>query len=151
VLAIAESKARGKVPTQVKSVTVKALQEKFSKYLAASGFDVRKDHMIVGSSGVEHVFCLALYRNVGKPFVIDIESSDKPISPVHVIRYFAKKLDVKGRVSDMTLIVEPSLDKEARRLALFYQIKFTELGDTFGIGRGLAHLDGDSQETAEKY
>jgi len=93
---------------------------------------VRKDHVIVGSSGVEHTFSLALFRNGGKPLVIDIESSDSPLTSVQVIRFFAKKLDVKGRVADTTLVVQPNLDRDARRLATFYQIKFAELGSRFG-------------------
>jgi len=126
-LATAESKARAKVPSQEKPESIEALQEEFAKYLAASGFDVRKDHMVVGSSGVEHIFSLALFRDGGKPITIDIESSEKPISSIQVIRFFAKKLDVKGRVADTTLIVKPNLDRDARKLANFYQIKFTEL------------------------
>lgn len=127
VLAVPESKTKGKAPSQEKSETIEALQEEFAKYLSASGFDVRKDHMVVGSSGVEHIFPLALFRDGGKPIVIDIESSEKPISSIQVIRFFAKNLDVKGRVADTTLIVKPNLDRDARKLATFYQIKFTEL------------------------
>jgi len=128
VLSAAEFEARGRMPIKARSETLKALQEEFAKHLVAAGFDVRKDHMVVGSSGVEHTFSLALFRNGGKPVVIDIESSDKPISSVQVIKFFAKKLDIKERVSDTTLIVEPNLDRDARKLAAFYQIKFTELG-----------------------
>ncbi len=132
VLAAAESGERGRAPAKAKPEAIKSLQEEFAKYLAASGFDVRKDHMIVGSSGVEHVFSLALFRNGGKPIVIDIESSDRPIGSVQVIRFFAKKLDVRDRVVDTTLVAEPSLDRDARRLATFYQIKSTELGSRTG-------------------
>ena len=141
VLATVEPRARGKVPVQEKSRGAKALQERFAKYLAASGFDVRKDHMVVGSSGVEHIFSLALFRNGGKPVVIDIESSEKPISPIQVIRFFAKKLDIKGRVTDTTLIVEPNLDRDARRLATFYRIKFTELSSIIGTEWSTTRLD----------
>jgi len=130
VLITAASERKAKMP-KLKPETIEALQEEFARYLAASGFNVRKDHVIVGSSGVEHTFSLALFRNGGKPLVIDIESSDSPLTSVQVIRYFAKKLDVKGRVADTTLIVQPNLDRDARRLATFYQIKFTELGSTF--------------------
>jgi len=97
--------------------------------------------MVVGSSGVEHTFTLALFRDGGKPVVIDIESSDKSISSVQVIRFFAKKLDVKDRVVDTTLIVEPSLDRDARKLASFYQIKFTELGSTISSRKVAAYSD----------
>jgi len=132
VLSAAEHEAREKMPTKARPEVAKALQDEFARCLEASGFDVRKDHMIVGSSGVEHVFSLALFRNGGKPIVVDIESSDKPIGSVQVIRFFAKKLDVKDRVVDTTLVVEPNLDRDARRLATFYQIKFTELGSKTG-------------------
>ena len=131
MLITAGSERRAKMP-KPKPETIEALQEEFTRYLAASGFDVRKDHVIVGSSGVEHTFSLALFRNGGKPLVIDIESSDSPLTSVQVIRFFAKKLDVKGRVADTTLIVQPNLDRDARRLATFYQIKFAELGSRFG-------------------
>ncbi len=141
VLAAEESETRVKEPAKAKPEAVEVLQEEFGKYLAASGFDVRKNHMIVGSSGVEHIFCLALFRNGGKPVVIDIESSNKPISSIQVIRFFAKKLDVKGRVADTTLIVEPSLDRDARRLATFYQIKFTELGSTIDALKAATYSD----------
>mgnify|MGYP001123467183 CR=1 FL=1 len=132
VLSAAEFEARGRMPIKARSETLKAHQEEFAKYLVAAGFDVRKDHMVVGSSGVEHSFSLGLFRNGGKPVVIDIESSDKPISSVQVIKFFAKKLDVKERVADTTLVVEPNLDRDARKLAAFYQIKFTELGSRMG-------------------
>lgn len=132
VLAAADIETREKIPLKVRSEAVKTLQEGFAKYLEASGFDVRRNHMIVGNSGVEHIFSLALFRNGGKPVVIDIESSDKPISSVQVIRFFAKKLDVKDRVADTTLVVEPNLDRDARKLATFYQIKFTELSSRIG-------------------
>ena len=141
VLTAAEYEAKGKMPIKPSSETAKALQDEFAKYLASSGFDVRKDHMVVGSSGVEHTFTLALFRDGGKPWVIDIESSDKPISSVQVIRFFAKKLDVKDRVVDTTLIVEPNLDRDARKLASFYQIKFTELGSTISSRKVAAYSD----------
>lgn len=126
-LAAAEPETRMKLPIQTRPEAVKTLQDEFAKYLMASGFDVRKDYTVTGTSGVRHIFSLGLFRNSGKPVVIDIESSDRPITSVSVIKFFAKKLDVKGHVSDTTLIVEPALDKDARRLASFYQIKFTEL------------------------
>mgnify|MGYP001030018553 CR=1 FL=1 len=138
VLVTPESGTTRNVSIRVRSERVKALQEEFAKYLSASGFDVRRDHMIIGSSGVEHIFCLALFRNGGKPVVIDVESSDRPVGALHVIRFFAKQLDVKNHVADTTLVVEPNLDGEARKLAAFYQIRFSELGPLGGSGRDTA-------------
>jgi sugar-specific transcriptional regulator TrmB len=113
---------------ETKEQRVEILQEEFAKCLKASGFEVKKDHALVGESGTKYVFSLALFRNTKKPIVIDFILSNEPITSVRVIEFFVKRLDVGYLVADTTLVVRPGLDKEAKKLAAFYRIKFNELG-----------------------
>lgn len=117
-----------KAPLETKVQTVAALQEEFAKYLTALGFEVKKDCALAGDSGTEHVFSLALFRDDERPIVIDLESSGEPITCVRVIGFLVKRFDVQSLVADATLVVKPNLDSEARKLAMSYHIKFTELG-----------------------
>ena len=114
--------------TETKEQRVEILQEEFAKCLKASGFEVKKDHALVGESGTKYVFSLALFRNTEKPIVIDFVLSNEPITSVRVIEFFVKRLDVGCLVADTTLVVRPGLDREAKKLATFYRIKFNELG-----------------------
>lgn len=104
------------------------VQDELVKYYARLGFDVKKDYGIAGDSGAEHVFSLALLQADEKPILIDVQSSDEAITSVRVIEFFAKGLDLKGRVGDTMLVVKPGLDKDAEKLAKFYQLRFVELG-----------------------
>jgi sugar-specific transcriptional regulator TrmB len=108
--------------------TVEILQERLAKNLSAAGFEVHKDFQVEGDSKTEHTFSLAILQNEERPIVIDIESSSQPIGSVRVIAFFAKKLDIKTRVSDARLVIKPSLSGEAKRLAAAYKIKYSELG-----------------------
>lgn len=114
-------------PGRVETELIKALQEEFSKYLSALGFEVRKDYVITGESGTEHVFSLALFQEDTKPTVIDVESSSEGGASMQVARFFAKKLDVEDSIADGTLVLKPGLDENARKLAALYRIKVTEL------------------------
>ena len=116
-----------KAPLETKVQTVAALQEEFAKYLTASGFEVKKDCALAGDSGTEHVFSLALFRDDERPIVIDLESSGEPITCIRVIGFLVKRFDVQSLVADATLVVKPNFDSEARKLAMSYHIKFTEL------------------------
>jgi len=116
------------ISTKMKSQALRSVQDELARHYAGLGFDVKKDYEIVGDSGAAHVFSLALLQADEKPILIDVESSDGAISSVRVIEFFAKGLDLKGRVGDATLVVKPSLDKDAEKLARFYQIRFVELG-----------------------
>jgi len=116
-----------KTPTEEKEQTIENLQREFTRYLTASGFEVKKNYTVVGDSGAEHVFALALFRNNGKPVVIDFELSDEPISSMRVIAFFVKKSDVENLVADARLVVRPGLDRKAQEIVTFYRIKSTEL------------------------
>jgi hypothetical protein len=116
-----------KTTTEEKEQTIENLQQEFTRYLTASGFEVKKNHALVGDSGTQHVFSLAIFRDSEKPIVIDLELSSEPIASMRVIQFFVKKLDVEDLVADTTLVVKPKLDGEALKLATFYRIKFTEL------------------------
>jgi hypothetical protein len=116
------------ISTKMKTQALRSVQDELARHYAGLGFDVKKDYEIVGDSGAAHVFSLALLQADEKPILIDVESSDGAISSVRVIEFFAKGLDLKGRVGDATLVVKPSLDKDAEKLARFYQIRFVELG-----------------------
>jgi sugar-specific transcriptional regulator TrmB len=114
--------------TKMKSQALRSVQDELARHYAGLGFDVKKNYEMAGDSGAAHVFSLALLQADEKPILIDVESSDGAISSVRVIEFFAKGLDLKGRVGDATLVVKPSLDKDAQKLAKFYQIRFVELG-----------------------
>lgn len=116
------------VLAETKEQTQEALQKEFTKYLTASGFEVKQNHTLVGDSGIEHSFSVALFRDNGKPIVMDIELSSEPIAPIQVIEFFAKKLDVENLVADARLVAKPGLDRDAQNLAMSYLVKFSELG-----------------------
>ncbi len=115
--------------TEAEKETMETLREKFADYLAASGFEVKKDYALVGGSGTEYTFSLALFRGNEKPIIMDLQLSSEPISSMRVAEFFAKRLDVEGLISGATLVVRPKLDQEAQKLATFYHVKVTELGE----------------------
>jgi len=114
--------------SKMRSQAFRSIQDELARHYAGLGFDVKKDYEMAGDSGAEHVFSLALFRDDEKPILIDVESSEQAVTSVRVIEFFAKGLDLKGRVADTALVVKPSLDKDAQKLAKFYQTRFVELG-----------------------
>ncbi len=120
--------AEREISTKMKSQALRSVQDELARHYADLGFDVRKDYKMTGDSGAAHVFSLALLQPDEKPILIDVGSSDSAITSLRVIEFFAKGLDLKGRVGDSALVVKPSLDKDAEKLARFYQIRFVELG-----------------------
>jgi len=120
--------AEREISTKMKSQALRSVQDELARHYADLGFDVRKDYKMTGDSGAAHVFSLALLQPDEKPILIDVGSSDSAITSLRVIEFFAKGLDLKGRVGDSALVVKPSLDKDAEKLARFYRIRFVELG-----------------------
>lgn len=118
---------KGKL-SEMERQRIEMIREEYAKHIAVSGFQVEKDYALVGNSGAEYIFSLALLRGDEKPTVIDFEVSNEPITSMRVIEFFAKRLDVESLVKDATLVVKPRLDSDAQKLATFYRMKVTELG-----------------------
>jgi len=81
---------------------------------------------IVGESGIEHNFSVALTSRglLGKKAFIDIEYATNLVDEYVIMQFFAKLVDVK---SDIGLLVGiPQFSKEAKRLAETYKIKVLE-------------------------
>jgi len=90
------------------------------------GYKVEEKYSVVGDSGATHQFDLGIYKH-DKPMVIDVVSSTEPVSAITLITFFTKQFDAKSSISDAILIVKPTLDQEAAKLAKLYQIEVTEL------------------------
>jgi len=103
------------------------LEKEIAKWLSVAGFDVSENPSVKGDSGIAHSFTLAISRDGEKRVMIDVERASAPLSPMAVIKFFAKEIDVKNNVEGTTLIVDPCFDEEARRLAKAYSIRYREI------------------------
>lgn len=102
-------------------------EKDMARWLVLAGFDVTEKPFIRGVSGIVHQFTLAASRGSAKPVLIDVERSSAPLSPMAVIRFFVKEMDVRGYVDGTTLVADPGLDKQASRLAKEYGIHYREI------------------------
>ena len=101
-----------------------------ARWLDLAGFNVKRKPSIRGASGTVHGFTLAVSLDSSKPILIDVERSNGPLSPMAVIRFFVKEMDVRGHAASTTLLVDPKLNEQASKLAKVYGIRYREIGIT---------------------
>ncbi|MFH0848405.1 MAG: helix-turn-helix domain-containing protein [archaeon] len=110
--------------------TTEPYEKEMARWLDLAGFNVKRKTLIRGASGTVHGFALAASLGSSKPILIDVERSNGPLSPMAVIRFFVKEMDVRGHVASTTLLVDPKLNEQASKLAEVYGIRYREIGRT---------------------
>lgn len=106
-------------------LTTKEFKDQLRRVAFVLGFMVEENYEVVGSSGVSHVFDLAVTGMGTKPVLIDTDFSDSQNSMISVISFFAKKLDSQESASDFVLVIN-NIKPTAFELSNLYGIRIAE-------------------------
>jgi len=107
------------------AISTRQFKEQMRSITGVLGLSLEEDCEVLGSSGISHVFDLAVNGKAAKPVLIDLDLSDSPLSMVSVISFFAKKLDVRESASDFVLVVK-NVDPAAIDLSGLYGLRIVQ-------------------------
>ena len=104
--------------------------ESLLKDLAGKGWHGQAPITLLGKSGIEHEFALALWAGESDPtkeppdVLADMYASDAEVNSTMVLAFFAKTMDVEPK--ERVLIAMPRLDKKGNILAKSYNMHVVE-------------------------
>lgn len=98
------------------------------KFFSDLGFDVEVPGRLAGESGIQHRFDILLRLDGDRIIAIDTLFSHEPVDQEGIVKEYGKIFDTKV---EAYIVVNPSLNEEARKLAKTYGLNVIE-GNPYG-------------------